>query len=102
MAFKRKIRPYNPFCDFCATQDLYRNLMDDRLENYHKRAHVKHARTQYGVMAHVFIIDNHARVVERTTKTFVKYRYCPMCGYDYRKGLFLVDGVYRKEPPTFD
>lgn len=98
----KAMRPYNPFCDFCATQALMRNVIEDRTDNYNKRQHVKRANPGYGVIIHTYVTDNKQRVVEKTSKTFVQYRFCPMCGYDYKTGKFLVDGVHRKEPPKIE
>lgn len=79
-----------------------RTVIEDRCENYNKRQHVKMAHPGYGVIINTYVTDNHERVIEKKSKTFLRFRYCPMCGYDYKKGLFLVDGVHRKEPPKID
>lgn len=73
----------NPHCDFCARMKFERGLLQDQLEKYEKKSHVKGNFAYQGIVLTNYIMDHRKMVYEKRTRIYSKVRFCPICGYDY-------------------
>ena len=95
---KRKKYIANGNCDFC-TYFYYRSqVIKDRCDRINDRAHVKTAKPKQGVIIHSYVTDHRTRIYEMQSKTFQKIRFCPQCGFDFKRGCRYDQDNYEKNP----
>lgn len=84
---RQKYIKINRECDFCLALQYERWLMEERCETYNRLSHVKGAVTRQGVKITNYVTLKKTRVIEKDTKIFPKFRFCPVCGFDYIEGV---------------